>query len=237
LKPQGQRLLNEVFGAFIDNGSNLFNATRLAPTEQEHIEKYHAFMQPKPYSIIVDMGCGSGAAGALLQGMDPTLNIVNVVNDPALIAYMTSMRRICLNASFEKTPLPNACADYVMFNESIGYGDLDKVFNEANRLLRDGGVVTIKDFTVINPSASNVFLENWNYLIRQPSEFIAAAYRNGFSVEAMLHPPSYTKHWFDIMEKSNEARASALEHDPKDLPLCTVLYRLVKGPLSGSSAD
>lgn len=237
LNAEGQTLLSAVFSAFMENGANMFIATRLAPTEREHVALYYDFMRPKPYSIVVDLGCGSGECGALLQGLDPTLQVVNVVNDPGLIAYMTANKRLCVQASFEKTPLPDRCADNVMFNESIGYGDLDAVFAEANRLLKDGGVVTIKDFTVIDPTESHVFLENWSYTIRQPSEFIAAAYRNGFSVEAMIHPPSYTKHWFEIMAKSEEARESALRHDPKDLPLCTVLYRLVKGKLNGCSAD
>ena len=221
----------------MENGANMFIATRLGATEQEHMKQYYNFMQPRPYSVIVDLGCGSGEAGALLQDIDPTLQVINVVNDPALIDYMTSVRRICIDASFEKTSLPNACADYVMFNESIGYGDLDMVFQEAHRLLKDKGVVTIKDFTVINPAESKVFLENWSYTIRQPNEFIAAAYRNGFSVEAMIHPPSYTKHWYDIMAKSEAARESALQHDPQNLPLCTVLYRLIKGTLNGCSAN
>jgi len=234
---QGKSLLSAVFDAFLRNGAGLFIATRLAPTEQEHMAQYYSFMQPQPHSVIVDLGCGSGEAGALLQNIDPTLKVINVVNDPALIDYMINAKRICVNASFENTPLPDACADYVMFNESIGYGDLDAVFKEANRLLRDGGVVTIKDFTVINPSESKVFLENWSYTIRQPNEFITAAYKNGFSVQAMIHPVSYTKHWFDIMAQSDEARESALQHDPRNLPLCTVLYRLIKGKLNGCSAD
>jgi SAM-dependent methyltransferase len=237
MNAEGKVLLNAVFDAFTQNGANMFIATRLAPTEQEHAALYYNFMRPKAYSIIVDLGCGSGECGALLQNIDPTLQVVNVVNDKTLIQYMTNVRRICVQASFEDTPLPTGCADYVMFNESIGYGDLDAVFKEANRLLKDGGVVTIKDFTVIDPTKPHVFLENWSYTIRQPSEFIAAAYRNGFSVEAMIHPPSYTKHWFEIMEKSEKARESALRHDPKNLPLCTVLYRLVKGNLNGRSAD
>jgi SAM-dependent methyltransferase len=230
-------LLGGVFKEFMQNGANMFIATRLAPTEQEHMNQYYKFMQPRPYSVIVDLGCGSGEAGALLQNIDPTLQVINVVNDPALINYMISVRRICINASFEKTPLPNACADYVMFNESIGHGDLDEVFQEAHRLLKDKGVVTIKDFTVINPSETKVVLENWGYTIRQPNEFIAAAYRNGFSVETMTHPPSYTKHWHDIMAKSNVAREDALQHDPQHLPLCTVLYRLIKGNLNECSAN
>jgi SAM-dependent methyltransferase len=237
LNNEGKALLSAVFSAFMQNGANMFIATRLAPTEAEHISQYYSFMHPKPYSVVVDLGCGSGECGALLQGIDPTLRVINVVNDQALIDYMVSKRRICINSSFENTPLPDGCADYVMFNESIGYGDLDAVFQEAHRLLQDGGVVTIKDFTVIDPLDSHVFLENWSYTIRQPSEYIAAAYRSGFSVEAMLHPPSYTKHWFEIMEQSEAAKESALRHDPKNLPLCTVLYRLVKGKLSGRSAD
>ena len=218
-------------------GAGMFVAARLAPTEHEHAKRYHAFMSPKPDSVIIDLGSGSGECGALLKDIDPTLQVINVVNDEGLIDYMMSVGRLCLHASFDDVPLPGDMADYVMCNEAIGHGELDDVLKEASRLLKDGGVMVIKDFSITDNAKAKLDLHAWNYQARQPHEFVAAAYRNGLSVETLLHPPMYMRHWFDIIEAEPNAEASASLHDPKDLPLCMSLYRLVKGPLHGNSVN
>ena len=234
---EGQKLLSGVFRAFMANNANLFNATRLAPTEKEHIEIYYRFINPPHNALIVDLGCGSGECGHLLQGIDPSLRIVNVVNNDALINLMEGLGRVCLNASFEATGLESEIADVVMFNESIGYGNIDVAFKEAHRVLKSNGILTIKDFSITDPKSTFSYLHDWGYVIHQPPTYIAAAYNNGFSIDQLIHPPIYTKHWFDIMEKSDVARESALKHDPKKLPLCTALYKFKKGNLSGVSVD
>jgi ubiquinone/menaquinone biosynthesis C-methylase UbiE len=234
---ENHKLLSSVFKAFMANNCNLFNATRLAPTEKEHVEKYYKFMCPPKNSLIVDLGCGSGEYGHLFQMIDSSLRIINVVNDNALINLMQSLGRVCVNASFEKTGLESETADIVMFNESIGHGDIDALLKEAYRLLKPNGILTIKDFSIITPKSKSIYLDSWGYAIHQPPLYLAAAYHNGFSVEKLEHPPLYTKHWFDIIEKSKEAKKSALLHDPKNLPLCTVLYKFKKGNLNGESVD
>ena len=232
-----QEHLSPVFEAFLRNGAGMFVAARLAPTEQEHANVYYRFMSPAKGAVIVDLGCGSGQCGALLKEIDPSLEVINVVNDSALIDYMNGKGRLCVNASFEDVPLPSKIADFVLCNEAIGHGDLDKVFQEAHRLLKDGGVMVIKDFSITDTAKETLDLSSWQYQARQPSEFVAAAYRNGLSVQTLLHPPMYMRHWFDIMESEQSVVASAALHDPKDLPLCMSLYRLIKGPLHGKSVN
>lgn len=229
--------MKPVFDAFIRNGAGMFIATRLAPSERDHAQLYYEFMRPTNGSVVVDLGCGTGECGALLQEIDPSLTVVNVVNDGALIAYMRNLGRLCVESSFEKTPLDDEVADFVMINEAIGHGDLDAVLSEAWRLLKDGGVVTIKDFSITDQTKFNLPLSGWSYKARQPAEFVSAAYRNGFSVDALIHPPMYMKHWYEIMDADDAANASALIHDPRQLPLCTALYRLVKGNLNGRRVD
>lgn len=237
MNAEGTALLGSVFDHFMANGAFLFNATRLAPTEAEHCRIYYDFVQPQQGAVIVDLGCGSGEVGAWFQHFDPTLRVVNVVNDSSLIAHMLRLGRECVNASMDATPLPDGIADNVMFNESIGYVPLEAAFKEAARLLKPGGVLTIKDFSIVDPNQVKFHLDNWDYTISQPSEFITKAMSAGFSVQALIHPPIFTKHWYDIMEKSEVAKESAMRHDPRNLPLCTVLYRFVKGPLNGKSID
>ena len=230
-------VLKPAFKAFIENNSKLLIAARLAPTELEHVKIYHEFMRPKSGSIIVDLGCGTGECGALLQQIDPSLEVINVVNDDALIQLMDNLGRMCINASFENTNLAAGIADNVMFNESIGHGDIDRAFKEANRLLKDGGVVTIKDFSITDQTKTEIALESWGYIIHQPYTFIETAYKNGFSIDTMLHPEMYMKHWYDLIGKNKAVKDSAAQHDPDTLPLCMVLYRFIKGDLSGKSRD
>lgn len=237
MNAEGTTLLGSVFDHFMENGAYLFNATRLAPTEEEHCKLYYEFVGPASGATIVDLGCGIGEVGAWFKKFDPTLQVVNVVNDENLIAKMLEMDRACLLSSMDETDLPDGIADNVTFNESIGYVTLEAAFKEAARLLRSGGVMTIKDFTIVNPATSRIHLDNWDYTIRQPEDYIREATKAGFSVQALVHPPMFTKHWYDIMDKSEVARESAMRHDPAKLPLCTVLYRFVKGELNGRSLD
>ena len=122
--------LGPIFSEFLHRGYKLFNAARIAPTEKEHARAYYEFMAPQSNSFIVDMGAGTGECGVLLQELDPSLEILNVVNDPALIKLMQNLQLDCLYASFEDTSIPAQTADVVMFNESIGHGDLDKALAE-----------------------------------------------------------------------------------------------------------
>jgi precorrin-6B methylase 2 len=103
---EGQTLLGSVFDHFMENGAYLFNATRLAPTEEEHCKLYYDFVQPVSDALIVDLGCGSGAVGAWFNKFDPSLRVMNVVNDESLIQHMREHGRVCLNKSMDNTELP-----------------------------------------------------------------------------------------------------------------------------------
>jgi SAM-dependent methyltransferase len=229
--------MSAVFEQFMENGAYLFNAARLAPTEEEHCNIYYEFVGPRPGAVIVDLGCGVGEVGAWFQKFDPTLQVVNVVNDEELIKRMLELDRGCILNSMDETDLPDSYADNVMFNESIGHVPLEAAFKEAARLLRTGGVLTIKDFSPVNPATSRLHLDQWGYTIHQTEDFIREATKVGFSVQALIHPPMFTKHWYDIMDKSEVARESAMRHNPETLPICMVLYRFVKGELNGRSLD
>ena len=227
----------DVFDAFIANGAYMFNATRLAPTEHEHVQIYYDFLQPKNNDLIIDMGCGSGEYGYKLNQIDPSLRVINITNNAKMITFMENENRECIYTSYENTTLPDKVADIVMFNESIGHIDLPTIFLEVSRILKDNGILVIKDFSITNPFEINIHLENWNYIIRQPAELIYVASQFGFNIETLVHPDIYIKHWYDLMNNSTVIKQSALQHDPEDLPLCTALYRFIKGGLNGRSVD
>jgi SAM-dependent methyltransferase len=232
MNDEGRILLGAVFDEFVKHGAQMFVGMRLAPTEEEHAVAYYGFMVPKPEAIIVDLGCGIGGCGYYLQQIDPSLRIINVVNEPALIAYMQQAGRECVEASYEKTGLPDAIADNVMFNESIGYGDLDAVLAEASRLLKPGGTLTIKDFSPLDQTKEEVEFDEWDYRSKRPDLVLAAAYKQGLHVEIVCHSHAYMDHWDTLMGDNPDVKR-VLGDDPKLLPICQTLYKFVKGNLRG----
>lgn len=232
MNEEGRILLGAVFDEFVRNGAQMFVGMRLAPTEEQHTAIYYNFMQPNQNAVVVDLGCGIGGCGYHLQQIDPSLRVINVVNEPSLIAYMQSLGRECVEASYENTGLPDGIADNVMFNESIGYGDLDAVLAEASRLLKAGGRLTIKDFSPIDQTKEEVEFDEWDYRSKRPDLVISLAYKHGFHVEMLFHPSIYMDHWDEIMGDNPDVKR-VLGDDPKLLPICQTLYKFVKGNLSG----
>jgi SAM-dependent methyltransferase len=205
----------------------MFCGMRLAPTEKEHCEIYYGWMYPNHSSVIVDLGCGIGGCGYYLNQIDPSLRIINVVNEQSLIDEMTRLGRFCINASFDDTPLPNKFADVVMFNESIGYGDLNKVFKEASRILVNGGILTIKDFSPLDPFKTEVSFDEWDYLCHRPDIVIAAASRHGLFLDKVVQADAFMDHWYEIMGDNKDMKR-ILGENPKHLPISQTLYRFIK---------
>lgn len=232
MNSEGRVLLKAVFEEFIKHGAQMFIGMRLAPTEEEHAAAYYTFMQPKEDAVIVDLGCGIGGCGHYLQQIDPSLNVINVVNEPSLIEYMKHVGRECVLASYDDTGFSDEIADNVMFNESIGYGDLDSVLKEAARILKTGGTLTIKDFSPLDPSKEEVEFDEWDYRSRRPDLVLAAAYKHGLHVEIVCHPRAYMEHWDKIMGENPDVQR-VIGEDPKLLPICQTLYKFVKGSLRG----
>lgn len=224
------------FKELLDRGHWLFNAARLAPSEAEHAIYYHRYISPEQNAVIVDMGAGSGELGAMFNCIDPSMRVINVVNDPSLIMLMRGLNRECVEASFESTGLPDSCADIVMFNESIGHGDLNAALKEAYRVLKPEGTLTIKDFTPVAPKAEVIEFPSWEYVLHRVDTVINTAYKIGLTLENCSTPPMYTKHYFDII-RSKSTVEHLSDYDAKNLPFCMVLYKFKKGSLCGKSID
>lgn len=227
-----QLQIENVFDKFIKHGSQMFIAMRLAPSEEEHTASYYKFMAPRSGSTIVDLGCGIGGLGHYMTMIDPSLKFLNVVNDGALIEEMKRRGRDCIHASFEKTGIESGIADNVMFNESIGHGELSSTLKEAARLLKDYGVMTIKDFAPASIDMETLDFSSWGYKVRRPDLVISEAYKQGFFLDTLCHPMPYRIHWNEIMFDDDDSK-SVLGENHYDFPIFQVLYKFVKAPTNG----
>lgn len=226
-----QPKLPEVFEKITSKGGTLFCASFLAPTERENCEVYYKFMKPNAHAKIADLGCGIGGWGDHLISIDPTLKIMNIVDDERLTSYMVYQNKNCIKASFDNTPIPDKYCDNVMFNESIGHGHLPKVLKEAARILKDGGVLTIKDFCPVDSRVTAFGIPNWGYTCWRSDIVISSAYMAGFTLDETRHPKMHMQQWFNVMGDEGGPK-KLLGVKDNTMPVRQILYRFVKGDLN-----
>lgn len=101
--------------------------------------------QPR-FSYVLDVGCGSGVSTSaiadradLCVGIDPAETMLRWARLTAAAAHFTA-------AAAEALPLRDRCVDLITAAGSLNYVDLDAFFSEADRVLRDSGVLAIYDF-------------------------------------------------------------------------------------------
>ena len=186
---------------YLTHGLKLFLCARLGETEKEHSEKYHQFIGFKKSSTVVDMGCGIGEMGRLLHKCDETLNIFNVTNSPRQCEIAKQLGSHCVLADFHATGLPSGIAQYVMFNESFGYGDPKQLLQEAARLLSDGGWVVLRDFSPNTP-LEQVHASSWDYKCYPMHEVIAAAAQARLALLWMKRPKFLYAHYKQFFQSS-----------------------------------
>jgi SAM-dependent methyltransferase len=208
--------------AFMAKGYQMFIAARLAPTEVEHCQKYYEFMDAPLGAVLVDMGCGVGGFGAYMQKIDPDMRVINVVNDSALIAEMRAANKYCVEASYEHTQLPGMFADVVVFNESIGYGDITQAVKEAVRLMKPGAVLIIKDFAPADRRIRELHIHSMAYTMHRPDTIVAAACSYGLCLDRVDAPEQYVDHWVDITGDAAGDRYTGRQ----------IIYRFIKGDIN-----
>ena len=186
---------------YLAHGLKLFLCARLGETEKEHSEKYHQLVGFKKGSTVVDMGCGIGEMGRLLQKCDETLNVFNVTNSPRQCEIAQQSGSHCVLADFHTTGLPSGGAQYVMFNESFGYGNPKQLLQEAARLLSDGGWVVIKDFSPKTP-LEQVHASSWDYTGYPMHEILAAAAQARLALLWMKRPKFSYNHFKRFFQDS-----------------------------------
>ena len=171
---------------YLRHGIRLFQAHILGNSELEHAIAFYNLCMPS--GVGVDMGCGIGEMGHLLRLVDPSLTVIGVTNCEAQSRYMTSIQRDHIFADYHSVPLQSGVADFVMFNESIGYADLDVVLAESGRLLKKNGKLLIRDFCNTTSTTEPFYLKSWAYTQYPINVLVNKTAANGMTMNFFLKP-------------------------------------------------
>lgn len=102
-------------------------------------------------AIVVDLGCGTGHAAAILSQRWPRARIIAVDFAPGMLREVARrdaaprIERLCADAA--SLPLPDAGVDLVFSNGMLPWcDDPDAVFAEVARILRPRGLLTFSTF-------------------------------------------------------------------------------------------
>mgnify|MGYP001548569030 CR=1 FL=1 len=122
----------------------------LADKAEDHVAALLTLMNFPEGAVVLDAGCGVGEIARLMATARPDLRfILQNISASQLDMCPPFMK---LHGSFENIPLPDASVDAIMFNYSLGHGDLWRCFAEARRILRPGGILSVYDLAAFDPA-------------------------------------------------------------------------------------
>lgn len=157
--------VGEVTRHLVARGLSILQFHYLANDDRSHVRKLLELFDPPHGAIVLDAGCGVGAVAELMHELRPDLQFL-MLNISAAQLAMCPAHFEQIHASFEKMPLHDASVGGVMFNYSLGHGDLERTIAEAERVLRPGGVLFIYDLSSNDPSPMERALEYTPHLAR-----------------------------------------------------------------------
>ena len=174
-------------------GESIFQIFRFGTTNEDHVAELLTWMNPPQGAKILDVGCGAGTVAKIMKDFRPYLSFTLLNNNPYQISLCPQDMQV-INADMHDTGLPDNSFDVVMVNYAIGYADLNKVFTEFNRLLKDGGILFICDMIGENELTLPVL----GYRTEQVGALAEIGEKNGFvldtwTIPAKTYPAAFEK--------------------------------------------
>lgn len=173
--------ISDATSSVVNMGIKQFQAF-LTGTDEEHAAHLLQLMQPPAGAVVIDAGCGIGETAGQMQRQRPDLNFVLVNLSAAQLAMCPSHMEQHL-ADYCAMPVPDACADMVMFNYAACHcDDWTAMLQECRRVLKPGGKVFLHE-----PADYGADQELWRCLgsnIKTPDEMARLARLAGFAVES-----------------------------------------------------
>lgn len=210
---------------YLSHGIKLFVCQMMGDDERSHISEYVKIFQP--YGTIVDMGCGIGETGELIKEFVPDSNTINITNSAFQINYMARQGRNFVYSDYHNTGLDDGIADCVMFNESFGYGNPEKLMKEASRILKENGYVLFKDFALKEKINETLEIYQWDYVVSPLSKIISSAESAGLKLVFAFN----NNYSFERCEKFFHESKMQEWHGKLYFPCNSICMKFVKMPV------
>ena len=187
---------------YLAHGLTLFQCGLFDVTEPLHALRFCEWTQPS--GVVVDMGAGIGAMGRLIQAICPAITrVLNVTNSAAQEKIATLQGSEVVVSDFHSVPaIPDGVADFVMFNESFGYGEPETLMSEAARMLKLGGRLVVKDFSANSRLLDVIEVVGWQYRAFPQHAVLAAAAKAGLLCTTLIHPRTTASRWNAFVDRS-----------------------------------
>lgn len=179
--------------------------------EESHVIELLRLMNPPEGAKIVDAGCGIGEIAKIMQNHRPDLEFTLINrNRKQLDASPEGMDKICVD--MHDTGLKSGVYDVIMINYALGYADMEKIFKESHRLLKDEGVLFICDMEGKSP-LMNPVLDYNTYTTQEIVDFA-----KGFYLDFHDSPQNICfRNLNKILERETPEAGKLLIHALKDI--------------------
>ena len=122
---------------------------------------HHELGRTEPFPLALDVGCGAGVSTRALRGF--ATSYVGLEPNASMLAWA---RKVAPSAIFmagtaEAIPFRDHSVDVITAAGSLNYVNLDLFLTEAARVLNDGGVLVVYDFSPGRRFRDRPELEEW----------------------------------------------------------------------------
>lgn len=181
-------------------GVHVLQGWLLEESEQAHVERLLAAMNPKLGAVVLDAGCGTGRVADLMKAARPDLEFILLnISERQLEACCGLHTKVL--GDFECMPIASASVDAVMLNHAICHGEHAAVLAEAHRVLKADGQAFIYD--MVRQSGTNDELkESLDAVALTKGEMEAAARGAGFDDVRLALPRPKVERIRDVLGRN-----------------------------------
>ena len=137
---------------------------------------------------------------------------------------MNQMGRKNILTDYHTTTLPDSCADFVVFNETYGYGNPNILMKESARILKPNGTMVLKDFIYGKGFDQKKEHKGWDYFVYPLSKVLLLAEQSGLKVSWLFKPTVFYSRFVTFFAESRMKEW----HQKVDFDVETVLIKFEK---------